>query len=511
MSCRVQVPGAMIGARPVFSQPAGTAYVRPPHGAPMVAPHPCAACGQPQPTQPAQLRQSFMSTSHASLDARFEQYRPVEQRQEMPEHIPRQIQQPWPDARVEGRPVVPAQPSQQGSLSLSAATRAASEQFHQAMALLTLDTVCQYVKTQLRDEASVPRQQAPLDVSYLAPDAGSQELHASEVTGGNLNYAFVVRDDKNAVFVKQAPDYIKVIGPEAQLTRERMRLEVMVYQEWVHRGAEISRYIPRIWKFDDGAMAFIMEFLESYQLLQRSLFEGDAQKLLAQQLGETHCSKLDPAEVSRLTSSYENRLLRDIQLEYVFSKCYREDPRAAGLREDAAFMAEVEELKAIYNGRYVQNLALCHGDLHAGSVMVDGPSLGETQQQRDVGSLLSTYVLAYCFHQAQKQPASEMMEAAQKIWEAYVAAMKAADFPSELLQQIEAETLGFIGCEVVRTALGLAFERSLRIEDRLKLEAFGQDWASAEDAALRLGVTCILRRREGMAALTAAIADFAAG
>ena len=28
--------------------------------------------------------------------------------------------------------------------------------------------------------------------------------------GGNLNYAFVVRDDKNAVFVKQAPDYIKV-------------------------------------------------------------------------------------------------------------------------------------------------------------------------------------------------------------------------------------------------------------------------------------------------------------
>ena len=33
-------------------------------------------------------------------------------------------------------------------------------------------------------------------------------------------------------------------------------------------------------------------------------------------------------------------------LRYVFSKCYREDPRAAALREDAKFMAEVEELKA---------------------------------------------------------------------------------------------------------------------------------------------------------------------
>lgn len=116
-----QVPGAMIGARPVFTQPAGTAYVRPPHhGAPMMTPQPC-ACGQPQ---PAQLRQSFMSTSHGALDTtlRFEQYRPVEQRQEIPD-VPRQVQQPWPDARVEGRPVVPAQASQEGSLSLSAATR----------------------------------------------------------------------------------------------------------------------------------------------------------------------------------------------------------------------------------------------------------------------------------------------------------------------------------------------------------------------------------------------------
>ena len=33
-------------------------------------------------------------------------------------------------------------------------------------------------------------------------------------------------------------------------------------------------------------------------------------------------------------------------LRYVFSKCYREDPRAAALREDAKFRAEVEELKA---------------------------------------------------------------------------------------------------------------------------------------------------------------------
>ena len=124
-----------------------------------------------------------------------------------------------------------------------------------------------------------------------------QDLEALEVTGqgshvvhrllivpfvgGNLNYAFVVREKiekKHAVFVKQAPDYIKVrmvlgivptqeytklpiffilgfgwtaslplswlgppvfpqvIGPAAQLTRERMRLEVQVFQEWTKQG-----------------------------------------------------------------------------------------------------------------------------------------------------------------------------------------------------------------------------------------------------------------------------------
>lgn len=32
---------------------------------------------------------------------------------------------------------------------------------------------------------------------------------------------------------------------------------------------------------------------------------------------------------------------------------------------------------------------------------------------------------------------------------------------------IEQEALGFLGCEVVRTALGLAFERSLRLEETM--------------------------------------------
>lgn len=32
--------------------------------------------------------------------------------------------------------------------------------------------------------------------------------------------------------------FFEVIGPEAQLSRERMRLEVEVYEEWMRRGSE---------------------------------------------------------------------------------------------------------------------------------------------------------------------------------------------------------------------------------------------------------------------------------
>ncbi|CAK9010786.1 Methylthioribose kinase (MTR kinase) [Durusdinium trenchii] len=239
------------------------------------------------------------------------------------------------------------------------------------MELLTVDTVCDYVTRQSMAVA-VARVQMFDHQDWQSVD--QKDLRSS----GNLNYAFAVRDAKgHAVFVKQAPDFIKVIGPAAQLTRERMRLEVQVYQEWVDKGEKAENNVGFHVRFDEEAMAFIMEFLGSSQLLQQSLFQGEAQETLAKSLGEcmaimhsrTHCSKLDAGGRARLAASYENRLLRDIQLEYVFSKCYREDPRAAMLREDSGFMTEVENLKAIYNGQNQENLSLCHGDLHAGSVM----------------------------------------------------------------------------------------------------------------------------------------------
>jgi hypothetical protein len=45
--------------------------------------------------------------------------------------------------------------------------------------------------------------------------------------------------------------------------------------------------------------------------------------------------------------------MRDIQLEFVFSKCYKEatDEQRAGLNVNAEFLQEIETLKSQYNGQ----------------------------------------------------------------------------------------------------------------------------------------------------------------
>jgi len=326
-----------------------------------------------------------------------------------------------------------------------------------------------------------------------------------------LNYAFAVADSQGgSVFVKQAPDYIKVLGPEAKLGSDRMRLECAVYREWEQAlGAELTApFLPRIYSVDEERMAVTMEFLGSYRLLQASLFDGVVDRRAAKALGEimallhsrTHCSVVPTEEARRLAAEYENPKLRDLQLEFVFSKCYRDDPRAAHLREDAAFIAEVEALKAAYRGEDKADLALLHGDLHAGSVMAD-ESTGAVKlidpefsiygpPGLDVGSLLSTYAMAYCSRAVASggDGCAALLEAIGEIWATYAAKMQAAGVAAAVVEKAAELSVGFAGCEIARTALGLAFERSIKLDDPLKK-------AAAEEAALKVGQRCILARR----------------
>jgi 5-methylthioribose kinase len=218
-------------------------------------------------------------------------------------------------------------------------------------------------------------------------------------------------------------------------------------------------------------------------------------------------------------------------VRYVFSKCYREAERAATLREDATFMAAVEALKAAYRGEIATNLALCHGDLHAGSVMVapggasvmrmasGAPPIVKVIDPEfaiygppglDLGCLFSSYVLAALARSValgttrdeRARELGELRDAVAAIWEAYTGAMSERGVPAAVLEAISADAAGFAGCEVARTALGFAGVRGLPIED-------ADVKAKAEATALDIAVRCIRGRSAGVAGILAEIEEIA--
>ena len=318
-------------------------------------------------------------------------------------------------------------------------------------------------------------------------------LTAKAITGGNVNFAFCVThaDTGRTIFVKQAPEYVAIFGPDGlPLTSQRMQQEHDVYQEWTRvLGPELSaRYLPKIYFLDGVQMVFVMEFLDGFTLLDHDLVEkGVVPKEIAIGLADfmarvhaaTHCSQVTPEKAAEFTKAYENRAMRDVQLEFVFTKCYKEatEEQRAGLTVDEAFLAEIEQLKKAYDGFKTTNLCLTHGDLHPGSVMVDSEGAVKVIDPEftvygppalDVGSLLSGYVLAAVHQVYAKNPRAvkTIRDAAHAIWEAYKTGLQQAGLAEDLIADTEVDTVGFTVAEVCRTALGFAGGRLwLQFED----------------------------------------------
>ena len=260
-------------------------------------------------------------------------------------------------------------------------------------------------------------------------------------------------------------------------------------------------------------MVTVMEFLEGFTLLDHDLVDhGIVSNLIAENLGTfmgkthaaTHSSKIPKERVETFTKSFENRAMRDIQLEYVFTKCYNEatDDQKAGLTVDEAFMKEVNELKAAYDGQGdATNLCLNHGDLHPGSIMIHEDEMRVIDPEftvygppgLDVGSLLSGYVLA-AVHQVyskNSKAVDSIVKGAESIWSSYEKEMLAAGITEDMMKKIEIETVGFTVAEVCRTALEFAGGRKwLQFEDAdVKF--------NARKAALGIVSNCMIGHHEG--------------
>ena len=101
---------------------------------------------------------------------------------------------------------------------------------------------------------------------YLARHASKIEVFdvdakitAKAILGGNVNYAFRAVDDNDeskSIFVKQAPEYVAVFGPDGlPLTSKRMEQEIAVYDQWKVILGSDTEYLPKIYNFDSELMS----------------------------------------------------------------------------------------------------------------------------------------------------------------------------------------------------------------------------------------------------------------
>jgi 5-methylthioribose kinase len=350
----------------------------------------------------------------------------------------------------------------------------------------------------------------------------SASISAKAIAGGNVNYAFQATDAQSgtSIFVKQAPEFVAIFGPGGfPLTSARMQQEIDVYNEWraILGDESQKRFLPEIYLFDNVNMVFVMEFFGSCDLMEHGLLStGMVSPAVSRGLGEfmgrthaaTHSTVVPSDRASYLHHHFENRAMRDVQLEFVFTKCYKEttDEQRAGLVVDADFMAEIEALKAAYSGEVADSRVLCHGDLHPGSIMVnqeDGtvkiidpeftvygpPGL-------DLGSLLSGFVLAavhHAFSGAETSAAAvrSLRAGAAGIWGAYTDSMGAGGIAPATVAKIGAEAVGFTVAEVCRTALGFAGGR--------KWLQFGDEATKAAAVKCAMGIVqrCMTGRHQG--------------
>ena len=364
-----------------------------------------------------------------------------------------------------------------------------------------------------------------------------------EVGDGNLNLVFIVAGTSGSVVVKQALPYVRLVGDSWPLPLKRAFFE---YNALVRQDAVSPGIVPAVRYFDEEQALIVMEHLTPHIILRHQMMAGREVAGLGQTMGRFcaqtafRCSDLSmdtakkKADVALFSGNVE---LCDITENLVFTDPYFDaemnrhtapylDPTVAELRADATLKIEAQHMKRAFSAR---SETLCHGDLHAGSIMVTDQSVRVIDPEFsfygpfgfDLGMLVGNYLMSYQAMRAHiedeaactsyqdwilnvtRETWTSFAAEFRRLWETertgilYPAALyeeqgdeaasrRACD---EVLAEIFADMLGFAGIEMHRRILGLAHVAEFEmIEDPAKR-------APLERRSLLLGRDLVLNRR----------------
>jgi 5-methylthioribose kinase len=345
---------------------------------------------------------------------------------------------------------------------------------------------------------------------------GGDDLRAQEIGDGNLNYVYLVssiKDAKKALIVKQAVPYLRCVGEEFALSRERMTYEIRALTKFKEI---VPTLVPELYHVSEDMSIVIMQYLDKHIILRGGFIDAKRypnlsehiSTYLAQTLFKTSSLFLDSTSKRKLIDEFNsNTELCKLTEDFVFTFAYmqnetndadnvKDNPLAKKLFADMEFKEKVLDLKYKF---MTSSDALIHGDLHTGSIMLNEKETFVIDPEFafvgpfgfDIGALVANFVNNYIHHTivTKDEDFKEyllgiikktlvLFEAKfLKLWEAqknsallidgYIDDKTARRYKKKFLKSILQESVGFAGCKMARRVFGVAGVAEIRgIEDK---------------------------------------------
>lgn len=320
------------------------------------------------------------------------------------------------------------------------------------------------------------------DIGFFENDT---QLESVEIGDGNLNFVFRAFDTSKpecSLVVKQAPPYIKILGPDYPLPPERLTFEYQALKTYNEFAGDT---VPILYFFDSESAILVMEDLQEYRLLRNELIDGHVNSAIPVEIGrflgivhsQTYFENLDDQEVKQYKHDFKNTVMQSITSDYVFTLPFTEHEtnfyskelkiEVDKLKTDEDFIQQTYRLKSIFLN--VQQ-GLTHGDLHTGSIMVNKKSAKVIDSEFafygpvgfDVGLFLANYLLSYYSHTDNTDVQTKIKSSIIDTWETYTKAFKFQKTLKEhTLQNIFHELVGFSGMEMIRRIIGAAHVKDI--------------------------------------------------
>lgn len=349
------------------------------------------------------------------------------------------------------------------------------------------------------------------------------ELLAEEIGDGNLNYVYKIssaKDSKKALILKQAVPYLRCVGEEFPLDRERMTYEIRALKKF---HFIFPNFVPDIYHSSEDMSLVVMEYLDDYIIMRKGLMDGIVYKNFSEHISTYMAAMLFYTSSLSLSSTNKRALMdkfnsntelckltEDLVFSFAFmehetndNENVKDNPHAKKLFNDMQLKERILELKYKF---MTQSDALLHGDLHTGSIMINKDNTYVIDPEFafvgpfgfDVGALLANLANNYIYHKIvtkdieyQEWLLKTIKEVLEKFKEKFLNFWKEHNLDSALLvdgyldestldkykdrfvKSIINDSVGFAGCKMARRVYGVAGVEEIRgIEDKdLRAEA----------------------------------------